>query len=109
MDLFFITFDLVMAEEADYERVYEWAHRNGGYRYFEFPEGGWGRLPTTSICVRLPVASAPAARDLFIQRAEEAGLKVRHVGAVAGRPVCTSTPIPERLVPEYARRTVTSQ
>ncbi len=45
MGLFLITFDLKDASEVTYERIYEWAHRVGGYRYFRFDDGKWGRLP----------------------------------------------------------------
>ena len=50
---FLITFDLKDATESTYERIYEWAHRIGGYRYFRFQDGTWGRLPSTTVVVPL--------------------------------------------------------
>lgn len=53
MGMYLITFDLKHANESTYEKVYEWAHRIGGYRYFRFQNGTWGRLPSTTIVVPL--------------------------------------------------------
>lgn len=48
MQKYMVTFDLRNAAERDYERVYKWAHENGGYRYFRGTNGVWGRLPSAS-------------------------------------------------------------
>jgi hypothetical protein len=72
MGVFLVTFDLKDATESSYERIYEWAHRIGGYRYLRFADGKWGRLPSTTVVVPLEASNNVAARDAFQPLLEKA-------------------------------------
>lgn len=41
---YLVTFDLKDGKGSSYERLHEWVHRIGGYRYFRFKSGRCGRL-----------------------------------------------------------------
>jgi hypothetical protein len=109
MGLFLITFDLKDAPESSYERIYEWAHRVGGYRYFRFENGMWGRLPSTTIVVPLDAVTNVAARDKFQTLLEGANYTPTHIAVADGntRAVLSNT-LHDWQVPDYAKQRVSA-
>jgi hypothetical protein len=104
---FQVTFDLNRSNEADYEKVYEWAHRQGGFRYFQFDDGRWGRLASTTVIVPMNAADNASARDQFQKLLIDSGLNPSHVTVVDGNGWATiSECIPPHQVPAYARHHV---
>lgn len=91
--LFFVTFDLNNASQPDYDRVYAWAHGTGGYRYFQFPDGTWGRLPSTSIVAQLTADSTIAARAEFLAVLRQLGLASSHLAITVGHPATLAEPV----------------
>ena len=105
MGVYLITFDLKNASERSYEAIYEWAHRLGGHRYFQFPNGRWGRLPSTTVVVPLAAKTNAAARDEFQTALEKANYTPTHIAVAEGsNRTAFSTVIPEWEIPEYAKR-----
>lgn len=105
MGLFLITFDLKDATESTYERIYEWAHRVGGYRYFRFDDGKWGRLPSTTIVVPLDAVTNVAARDKFQTLLEGANYTPTHIAVADGHTrAVLATPLHDWEVPDYAKQ-----
>ena len=70
---FLVTFDLKDAGESSYESIYAWAHQRGGHRYFQFKDGNWGRLPSTTVVIPLQASNNNDARDEFRTALEKAG------------------------------------
>lgn len=103
MGMYLITFDLKHANEITYEKVYEWAHRIGGYRYLRFQNGTWGRLPSTTIVVPLSASTAVAARDEFKAALEQANYNPTHIAVADGNRAVFSDVLQEWQVPEYAK------
>lgn len=103
---FFFTFDLRNASQSDYDRVYDWAHRTGGYRYGRFSDGTWYRLPTTSIVVPLDAATSAVAREQFEAVLKRFGLDASHVAVTSGTVATTADAIPMSEVPDYAKPNV---
>jgi hypothetical protein len=107
MGVFLVTFDLKDASESSYESIYAWAHQRGGYRYFPFKDGTWGRLPSTTVVIRLEANDNVAARDEFKVALEKAGYTLTHIAVADGRGSATlSTPLESWLVPNYAKQRV---
>ena len=106
MGVYLITFDLKNASESSYENVYEWAHQIGGYRYFRFDDGKWGRLPSTTIVVPLKSATAIQARDEFKAALERGGFHPTHIAVADGNRAVMAEPIYEWQVPDYAKEKV---
>lgn len=109
MAKFLITFDLKGGSESSYENIYSWAHRVGGYRYFRFSNGKWGRLPSTTIIVPLNVAGNIAARDKFKGLLEAAKYNPTHIAVTDGEAQAVlSTELEDWQVPEYAKQPATA-
>jgi len=106
MGVFLITFDLKDASESTYEKIYEWSHRIGGYRFFRFQDGTWGRLPSTTVVVPLAASTAVAARDEFRAALERAGYNPTHIAVANGDRAAFSEVLREWQVPDYAKRSV---
>lgn len=101
MQKYMVTFDLRNAADRDYERVYKWAHENGGYRYFRGTNGVWGRLPSTTVVVALRSASRDGALTEFKGVLSRMGLDPSHLALLEGEPAATSDAVSFGL-PEYA-------
>lgn len=101
-----MTFDLKCASEGTYETVYEWAHRIGGYRYFRFPDGTWGRLPSTTVVVPLSASTSIGARDEFRSALERGSHNPTHIAVADGTRAVFSDVLQERQVPDYAKGSV---
>lgn len=107
MGLFLIMFDLKDAAESTYELIYAWAHRVGGYRYFRFDDGKWGRLPSTTIVVPLDAVTNVAACDKFQPLLEGANYTPTHITVADGHTrAVLSTPLHDWQVPDYAKQRV---
>ena len=105
MGVFLVTFDLKNPSENSYENIYKWAHSLGGHRYFRFPNGTWGRLPSTTVVIPLAATTTAMARDKFRAALECSKYKPTHISVAAGASQAAfSTTIPEHEVPEYAKR-----
>ena len=109
MAKFLITFDLKDAPESSYENIYSWAHRVGGYRYFQFPDGKWGRLPSTTIIVPMNVAGNIAVREKFQGLLEAAEYTPTHIAVTDGDArAVLSTKLEDWQVPDYAKQRATA-
>lgn len=106
MGVYLVTFDLKNATESSYEKIYEWAHRIGGYRYFRFQDGTWGRLPSTTVVVPLDASTSVAARDEFRSALERASYNPTHIAVADGNRAVFSDVIQEWQVPDYAKGSV---
>lgn len=106
MSVYLVTFDLKNASESTYEKIYEWAHRIGGYRYVRFQDGKWGRLPSTTVVVPLKAATAVQARDEFQAALEKANYHPTHIAVADGNRAVMAEPIYEWQVPDYAKGSV---
>lgn len=107
MGVFLVTFDLQNGSDSSYESIYKWAHERGGHRYFPFPDGTWGRLPSTSVVIPLDATNNNAARDEFQAALERAGYTPTHIAVADGRGrAAFSAPLQSWQVPEYAKQRV---
>ena len=106
MGVFLVTFDLKNGSESSYERIYEWSHRIGGYRYFRFQDGTWGRLPSTTIVVPLDASTCVAARDEFRAALEKGGFNPTHIAVADGNRAVYSDVLQAWQVPDYAKERV---
>ncbi|MGC4005754.1 MAG: hypothetical protein QM811_22595 [Pirellulales bacterium] len=105
MKAFTISFDLEAANEGSYMRIYEWAHRSGGYHYnFMDTIQQWGRLPTTCIIVLLNAVTIQVAAEQFRVFVEGTlRLKLSHYFAIEGTPEGAAWSVPCELPPEIRR------
>jgi hypothetical protein len=109
---YLVTFDLKNGREGDYEKVYEWAHRMGGFRYFRFDDGAgtWGRLASTTVIVPLNAGDTAAARDEFRTLLTNAGIVPTHVSVTFGSNwAAWSEVLQDYQVPAYAKQFVPSR
>lgn len=107
MGVFLVTFDLQDASESSYERIYQWAHRIGGYRYFRFEDETWGRLPSTTVVVPLAASNNVAARDVFRAALEKGGYIPAHIAIADGvNRAADSAVLQSWQVPDYAKQRV---
>ena len=81
---YFLTFDLVGDDGAGYRKVYEWAHMIGGFHYFKFDHGRWGRLPSTTVLVPCATLDESVVRDEFDRELHGLGLTPSHVMVTQG-------------------------
>jgi hypothetical protein len=108
---YLVTFDLRDGRESDYEKVYEWAHRTGGFRYFRFADGTgtWGRLASTTVIVPLNAGDTAAARDEFRKLLTDAGIDPTHVSVTySSNWAAWSEVLHDYQVPAYAKQGVPS-
>lgn len=105
MGVYLVTFDLNNGSDSSYESIYSWAHQRGGHRYFQFRDGTWGRLPTTSVIIPLDAETNVAARDEFQAALERAGYTPTHIAVADGRGYAVfSSVLQDWQVPEYAKQ-----
>ena len=104
MKKFMVTFDLRHADESDYERVYARAHSMGGYRYFQFNNGTWGRLPSTTVVIPLNANTVADATEEFCTVLKSAGLDPSHVALADGVRWFSLAAIQPSEVPDYAKQ-----
>lgn len=105
MGVFLVTFDLKDGSERSYDYIYEWAHQRGGYRYFRFNDGSWGRLPTTSVVIPLEADNNITAREEFKAALVRAGYAPTHIAVADGRDrAAYSDILHDRQVPDYAKQ-----
>jgi hypothetical protein len=105
--MYFITFDLRYGRPEDYDQVYRWAHRSGGYRYFQFQDGRWGRLPTTSVVAPLVGSDIVDARKHFSKLLRSWGIVPSHIAVTEVSHAVWSERRPTDSVPDYAKEQTT--